>query len=238
MKLLAQPDPDIEDGVCYPSSDGQPMGETGFQVRAIHVLFEALDDLLRRRADVYLAADMFWYWEKGNPAACCAPDVMVIPGVGKHERRSFRSWNEHDAIPAVIFEMASENTWRRNLGPLYQTYERLGVKEYFIFDPEGSYIDPPFQGFRLRKRKYVRVRPGKDESLPSIELGVRIVPVGRYLRLADARTGEHLPTWEERAEQESRRAEQESRRAAELEAENARLRAQLEGKSNGRRPAK
>jgi Uma2 family endonuclease len=238
-RTLLEADPDVEDGVYYPSEDGEPMGETGYQVNAILALYGTLTQLYKHRTDIYVTADMFWYWEKGNPSACCAPDVMVIPGVNNEVRRSFRSWNEKGVVPAVIFEMASRKTWRRNLGALYQTYERLGVKEYFLFDPERKYIQPHFQGFRLRKGKYSPIRSGRDGSLTSIKLGLRMVPEGIYLQLADTRTGERLPLFPwGGADEANRRAEEAARRAAELEAENARLRAQLEGKSNGRRPPK
>jgi Uma2 family endonuclease len=226
-RTLLEADPDVEDGVYYPSEDGEPMGETGFHVNALLALLAILKARYRNRRDVYVAGDMFWYWEKGNASACCAPDIMVIFGVSSEERYSFRSWNENDAVPAVVFEMASKNTWRRNVGALLNLYERLGVKEYFIFDPEAKYLKPPLRGHRLRQKKYSAIRPAKDGSMLSSKLGIRLVPEGRYLRPVDAATGERLLFPWENAE-----------RTAELEAENARLRAQLEGKSNGRRPAK
>jgi Uma2 family endonuclease/uncharacterized small protein (DUF1192 family) len=226
-------DPDVEDGVCYPSDDGEPTGETGFQVNAILALYGNLTELYAKRSDIYVAADMFWYWEKGNPSACCAPDVMVILGVPNEVRRSFRSWNENGAIPSVIFEMASKTTWRRNLGFLFETYERLGVKEYFIYDPEREFIDPHFQGYRLRRGKYAPIRAAKDGNLTSTVLGLVMSAEDIYIRLADARTGARLPLlpW---------RAESAERRTAELEAEVARLRAELarKGKSGGRKSTK
>jgi|SRR5262245_47435284 len=248
MRALIEVDPDVEDGVYYPSEDGEPMGETGIHVAAIIALVPQIKDLFKDRPDVYVATDMFWYWEKGVPASCCAPDIMVIPGVGNHERYSFRSWNEGGAVPAVIFEMASKKTWKRNLGFLYTKFERLGVKEYFIFDPEEKFVkDPPLRGFRLRKKKYEAIRAGKDGSLWSGQLKVRVVQQGQKLRLIDPETGEFILTHAEQAEQERQRAEQERQRADQerqradaLEADNVRLRAQLanKGKSNGPKPGK
>ena len=86
MSTVTSPDAryftsDVEDGVYYPSSDGKPMAETGIHVTAILMLYQALEDFFRGRDDVYLAANMFWYWEKGNPKARRAPDVMVVTGV-------------------------------------------------------------------------------------------------------------------------------------------------------------
>ena len=81
--------------VVYPSSDGAPVAETPLHVRAIMLLFQALEDSLPARKDIYVAADMFWYWQEGHPEARRAPDIMVIKGVGRAERRSFdwhRNW--------------------------------------------------------------------------------------------------------------------------------------------------
>jgi Uma2 family endonuclease len=81
----------LDDDIMYPAEDGEPMAETQIHIRAIILLFQALEDYLARRLDIYIAADMFWYWEKGNVAARRAPDVMVIKGVGRQVRLSFLS---------------------------------------------------------------------------------------------------------------------------------------------------
>ena len=89
---------------------------------------------------MFIASDIFWYWEEGNPSACISPDVMVVPGVrprDPRERRSFFSWEEGGAVPAVVFEMASRSTWREDVDEKFDRYEQLGVREYFLFDPEG-----------------------------------------------------------------------------------------------------
>src|SRR5947209_11535850 len=108
----------VSSGIEYPSSDGQPMAETWLHVRAIMWLHQALEDFFRGRPDVFIASDIFWYWEEGNRSACLSPDVMVVTGVqprDPRERRSFLSWEEGGAIPSAVFEMASENTWQNDL---------------------------------------------------------------------------------------------------------------------------
>jgi Uma2 family endonuclease len=116
---------DVIDGVHYPSSDGKPMAETGIHVNALIDLYGAVQDLFKDSPDVFIAANMFWYWEEGNPEARCDPDLMIVPGVGRHERRAFRSWQEKGAVPAVVFEMASQKTWREDLEERYDVYERF-----------------------------------------------------------------------------------------------------------------
>jgi Uma2 family endonuclease len=212
------------------------MGETAYHVRAIHLLFQALEDFFRDRPDVFVAADMFWYWREGDPSAVIAPDAMVVPGVGRHDRRSFLSWEEGGAVPTAVFEMASQNTWREDLEEKFDRYEELGVREYFLFDPEGLYLVPVLQGFRLRGSAYRRLR-SPDGDLES-ELGFKLRAEGRMLRLIDAATESPIPTRAERAElaeQERHRADQEKARADALQAEVERLKGLLKqyGHPNG-----
>lgn len=235
MSIAEPKTPDVE----YPSSDGQPMAETWLHVRAIMWLHQALEDFFRDRPDVFVASDLFWYWEQGNPAAKVAPDVMAIPGVGVRPRRSFFSWEENGAIPAVVFEMASRGTVDEDLTTKFFQYEDLGVREYFLFDPEGTNMTPAFQGYRLNGTAYRRLR---DTELTS-ELGFGLRPEETMLRLIDLKTGQPIPTREEAveaarkaAEVERQRFEAEKQRADALQAELDRLRAMLQkppGDSNG-----
>ena len=192
MPLAEPTTPPVE----YPSGDGQPMAETWLHVQAIMLLHQALEDFFRARPDVFIASDLFWYWEEGNTGARVAPDVMVVPGVGMHPRRSFFSWEEGGAIPAVVFEMASEGTWRDDLDDKFDHYERLGVKEYFLFDPEGLYLVPRLQGYRLSGTAYRRLRQTELAS----ELGFGLRAEETMLRLIDLKTGQPIPTRRERAD--------------------------------------
>jgi Uma2 family endonuclease len=219
--------PDVVNGVYYPSSDGEPMAETPIHVRAMILLFEAVEDVLRGRLGFFIAMNIFWYWEEGNLAARCSPDVMVVRGVEERERRSFRSWEDNNTVPCAIFEMSSRETWRNDLAGKRELYERLGVREYFLFDPEGLYLDPPLRGFRLAGGTLTELQPDEDGSLICQELGLRLIAEGRMLRLIDLATGEPILTREERTEQQRQRAEQERQRAEQAEAEVERLKQQL-----------
>jgi Uma2 family endonuclease len=216
---ILRPEPDYEDGVHYPSSDGKPLAESDYQLLALIPLRHALEDFFHDRPDVYISTDLFWYWQQGNPNKRRAPDIMVIPGVGRRPRRSFRTWREGGAVPAAIFEITSGKTWRLDLGEKRDLYQALGVSDYFVFDPEDRYVKPVFQGFRLRRGRYVRIRAAADGGLAS-DLGFRARAEGGQLRLIDARTGEPIPSREERAARERQRADA-------LAAENEQLRAQL-----------
>jgi Uma2 family endonuclease len=225
----AQPLPGTLIDPLYPSEDTENVGESGFQHVARTWLWEALQEYFARKGNVFVASDLFWYWEKGNPSACSAPDVMVVKGVSTHTRRSFRQWEEA-ARPCVMFEMASEKTWRQDVGEKKSLYEEIAVPEYFIFDPEGVFLQPVLRGYRLRGGKYVALREAKDGSLESKELGLRLTPEGSMLRPRNLKTGRKLLTLAEvaqRALNKLRHAEQSAGQVKALKAENARLRALL-----------
>ena len=237
-------DPDVVDGVYYPSEDGKPMALT-----VVHT-FTALElvALLRMhisRTDKLVGCDNFWYWEEGNPKARISPDIMVCLGVdGESIERSYLMWRHHNVVPSVCFEFASRGTYRKNLTQTKDIYERLGVSEYFLFDPDYKYVKAGLLGFRLKKGKYVSIPAETDGSMQCKSLNFRLIPVGRCLRLADPKTGRVLPTQAEetdlqhcradaqqrRADEEQRRADEEQRRADDLQKEVERLRAQLHSK--------
>ncbi len=207
---LMEADPDDENGVYYPCSDGKPMAETDFHIYTIRLLLDALDDYFAARPDAYVTGNVNWYWEEGNNKAKRAPDAFVAFGVPKKRRRSFRSWNEGGVVPAVCFEVASKGTWRRNLGPVKDDYEANGVQEYFVFDTTGDYLKPErLVGFRRRGDRFLRIRPDKYGALISRQLGLCLVPEGEMLRLVRIDNGARIPTREERVKAEQiRMAEQ------------------------------
>src|SRR5579871_4518034 len=108
----------------YPSSDGEPVGETDWHMLALILLREALEDVFAAEADVKVASDMFLYYEEGNPSACKAPDIMLVKGVDKSLRRTFKTWVEN-AVPCVIVEIASERTWQEDLEAKHDLYQGL-----------------------------------------------------------------------------------------------------------------
>lgn len=214
--------------IVYPESDGEPMAETDTHRDQMIYLISALQDYYRDREDVYVAGNLFVYYEEGNPQAVVAPDVFVVFGVRSGERRVYKLWVEGRA-PDVIFEVTSPSTRAEDLGTKQGLYAYVGVKEYFIYDPLADYLKPSLQGYRLKNRSYQPMPrlPGPADGLQSETLGVTLRVEGRLLRLYDTATGERLLTPQEAYD--ARRIEAEARRAAEariaeLEAELKRLR--------------
>ena len=162
-----------------------------------------------------------------------APDVFVVRGVPKRDRRIYKVWEEGKA-PDVVFELTSASTRLADLGPKKGTYEVLSVWEYFLFDPLEEYLEPPLQGYRLGERGYRWI---EDRPLTSEVLGLELRVEEGWLRLYERKTGRRLPTPAEVAEvrrQAEARAEQEAeaRRQAEARAkQEAEARRQAEARA-------
>jgi Uma2 family endonuclease len=196
--VISRPLPGTVPDPRYPDSDGRFMGDTDFHNHAMREIVETLEDFYAPEPDVYIASNLIMYYEEGEPAKRKDPDVLLAKKVGKHKRRSFRVWEEK-TFPSVLFEIASKKTWKNDVGEKRDLYTRINIKEYFIFDPEERYLDPPLQGFRTGHGKSIPMTPNADGSLTSKEMGLILFVDGSSLRFKDAATGEVLPTrWEGR----------------------------------------
>jgi Uma2 family endonuclease len=193
---LPVPAPKRAEEIFYPESDGKPMGETDWHVKTITYLLQALNSHFASAEDVKIFADIMFYYEEGNPQKFIAPDVMVVKGVGKHLRRTFKLWEEK--TPEVVFEISSRKTWGEDLNKKWALYQQFGVKEYYIFDPEYDYLPEPLVAYRLKKGELKQV-PVKKGRIYSESLNLEIVDTGAGLRLFDPATKQFLKTAEELA---------------------------------------
>ena len=214
--------------VHYPDSDGEPMGESFLH---IDVAADARAVLVAHhidRPDACVGCNNFVYYEEGNTEAVVVPDVFVVFGVPKRtDRRVFKVWEE-GAVPDFVLEVTSKKTRRKDEREKKDLYERLGVPEYWQFDPTGDYLDPVLKGRAL----------GADGRYRELELEERDGGLCRFsevlgldlrledgrLRFFDPKRGEYLltPTEQHEALEERDRALEEQRRA--LEAAEARIR--------------
>jgi Uma2 family endonuclease len=188
-----------------------------------------LTDYYRSAPDVYVAGNLFIYYAEGDPEARFAPDVFVVFGVPRHNRRTYRLWEEKQA-PAVVFEVSSRKTWLEDAGNKKALCARLRVAEYFLYDPEADYLTPSLQGFRLDNGDYRPIPPEADGALFSDVLKLKLRLEDNLLRLIDPATGERLlkPGEALQARRESEaRAEAEAAARAEAETRLAALEAEL-----------
>ena len=208
--------------VEYPSSDGKPMAETDLHREEMMYVIGALGEHFRAEPDVYVSGNLLLYFVEGDPSRSVSPDALVTRGLShaKELRDTYRLWEE-GRPPSWVLEVTSQKTRLEDLNRKKSLYERLGVEEYFLFDPRADYLDPPLQGFRLVNGHYEAVALEEDESLVSRVLGIVFRREGERLRMIDTRTGESLLRLEE-IKREARGT------LAALEAEVARLRSELE----------
>jgi len=175
--------------LVFPESDSKPMGETGFHVKCALAIIAMLESRFRRQ-DVYVGAYMFVYSDPADPSEVVCPDVFVVFGVRPGERRTWKVWEEGKA-PDVVFELTSKGTRHEDRYTKPAIYEELGVREYFLFDPEGDYLNPRLQGFRLADSGY---QPLTGERLHSERLGLELLIEDRLLRFHDPATDQMLRT--------------------------------------------
>ena len=227
----------LEQEIEYPTSDGQPMAETTLHRQVMVDLIEGLESRYADVPDVWVGGNLFLCYERGNPSACRAPDVLLAKGVAKWDRPNYLLWEE--VPPSLIIEVTSRKTRHEDQRDKKPIYEQIGVEEYVLFDPYGDYLRPRLQGYRLERGRYQPVPLEKDGSLFSRTTDLTFRPEDKRLRMVDTTTGEPLLWPEEEAaarKAAEKRAAKEAhaRRAAEdqvraLQAELERLRQDRNG---------
>jgi Uma2 family endonuclease len=181
--------------IHYPESDGEPMAETEIHLDVTIDLIQGLRRRYRDVPDVYVVGNMFLYYVQGDPRSVVSPDVFLVRGVPKTPRRRvYKLWEEGEA-PSLVIEVTSDSTSDEDTGKKKAIYERLGVEEYFLFDPLGDYLKPPLQGYRLVEGRYRPIPAEPDGSLRSLVTGLILRPeADSRLRMVDAGTGEPVLT--------------------------------------------
>jgi Uma2 family endonuclease len=221
------------DEVAYYYYDTHPteedlMGESPPHAALVHYLMDVLNWLFHDQlCAIYENFNL--YQTRNKYEKPLAPDLAVIEGVAYQAVRSWRV-GEYGPAPQVVFEIASEETWTRDLEEKPDRYARMGVQEYFAYDPNEPLIrrSAPFRlfGWRLDTDTGLmqRMKPGADGRLWSRHLDSLLVPDVSYLRLYDRHGNLRLTQAE--AEAQARRfaetraeAETQARRFAETRAE-------------------
>lgn len=212
--------------IVYPTGDGTPVAETYDHLYALFVTLEVLRQYLQGQQATVLG-NQFLYYAQGLPNLRIAPDVMVIFDVEPGGRDSYKIWEE-GSVPAVVFEITSKGTRKKDEDSKYELYEAMGVLEYWQFDPKGEWITEQLRGYRLENDSY---GPIKDNI--SQVLGLRLAAANTLIEFYELETGQKLlipDEQRERADQEAQRADQEAQRADHAEAELNRLKAKLKAK--------
>ena len=236
------------DELRLPSEDDEPVTQGTDQLVAIVECFGGLRRHWRGRRDVFVGADQFIHWDRSyhpcknpeNPPI--APDVYVAFGVADRPRLSYVVWEEGKP-PDFVLEVVSPSSRRRDEKEKPLVYAKMGVPEFFLYDP-GAKPAPALFGFQLRGGRGGEYRPLPAEGLPQEAVGVHSEvlglcvctrppgpePLDGSLCLYDPTAGEFLPLTHELAD-DNRHLAAENRRLAEAkqqaEAKVAKLEARL-----------
>ncbi|AGY60595.1 Uma2 family endonuclease [Gloeobacter kilaueensis] len=130
-----------EEPVFYPESDGQPMAENTEQFHWIVYIKEGLEWLFAADPTVFVAGDLLWYPVEGKNKIRLAPDAMVAFGRPKGRRGSYLQWKEGNIPPQVVFEVLSPGNTALEMTRKFQFYQRYGVEEYYVYDPDSGGLD-------------------------------------------------------------------------------------------------
>ena len=200
-----------EDG--YPVEDGMSQA-IDHQRQTAHWSFV----LQRRYPEATVASDLTMPYKRGDTTRVLVPDLFVaLRAERRSTRTSYRLWE--NPLPDLVMEMLSKKTSEADIGSKWRTYEYLGVREYWLFDPEGFELPTPLVGHRMWGGRYRLVRANAAGRLPSRVLGLELHVQDGKLRFRDPETGEDLSTYnyaEDGRLAEKRRADEaEEGRAAE-----------------------
>jgi hypothetical protein len=140
---------------------------------------------------------------------------VYIPSEVQAQMSSYFIEEPERPAPKVTFEISSRSTWPNDVKLEFHQkpalYGRIGVREYFAYDPNQPQVWTKAKGIRLRGWNYDKGRPvemERDERgwLWSEELNSWLGPDGYHLRLYDTDGRQRLNRGEE-AEQRLREAE-------------------------------
>lgn len=177
---------------------------------AQHDLARYLENLLSwlyRLQGWYVTGNVYILQKDDNPIA---PDIFMCKiALSDTERAKVESWDLRQAnrpAPAIVFEIASEATWEKDLGEKVNRYRAMGVEEYFTYDPSDPQVwsdkTTRLKGWRYEANKPPQaVLPDEQGRLWSNVLQRWLVADGSFLRFYDL-NGQIEATPEEVAEAE------------------------------------
>ncbi len=200
--------------IVYPETDGLPMSESDATRDYLLYCVAVLENYFQSRRGVYVSGNLFVYYEEGDPKKVVSPDVFVVFGVNQRKRKSYKTWQEDQRFPQFILEVTSYSTRKQDEVTKPELYARLGVQEYFQYDPTGDYLTPQLKGQRLVNGVYepMELAPnwlglpsihssllGLDLCLEPPSLLASLAPASLNLRFYDPLTCEKLLSYAELA---------------------------------------
>jgi Uma2 family endonuclease len=215
--------------VIYPDSDGKPMAENTQQFEWIVTLVGGLQTLFADNPNVFVAGDLLWYPVEGDNKTRIAPDALVAFGRPQGHRGSYKQWEEGGVAPQVVFEVLSPGNTRKEMADKLAFYERYGVEEYYLYDPDSGCL----QGWLRQEGRLVEIARMHGWISPRLGVHFELEGVDLCLTGPDGRRFVSYVEVAKRAESAEQRATREAQRADAAESELARLRALLKQQGIG-----
>ena len=199
----------VDSDWLYPESDGKPLSDNTVQFRLITTLQGGIDALFADDPNVFVAGDLLWYPVEAveGVSKSQAPDVMVVFGRPKGDRRSYQQFTEEDIAPQVVFEILSKSNTKAEMDSKFNFYKRYGVEEYYLYDPATNVL----KGWLQQNKQLIAI--GNIEGWISPRLGCRLETANGSLEVyrPDGKRMETYVETSKRAEQEAQRAERAER---------------------------
>lgn len=202
--MVQQITPDTASEIIYPDSDQKPMSDNTKQYRWIVTIKENLEILFASQDSVFIAGDFLWYPVQGNVKTRQAPDVMVVFGVLKGDRGSYKQWEENNIPPQVVFEILSPGNRTQDMANKSIFYQRYGVEEYYIYDPERV----EFTGFLRAEEWLQQIEEINGWVSPHLGIRFQLTPNTLEIYYPDGR--KFLTSVELNQEREQERQEKEA----------------------------
>ena len=213
----------------------EPVEDGMRQEIPIYTIKSCMRERYRGRNDVFVSNAVFISYDKTDGNARVNPDLFIAFGVDDAAIRenlpNFWIW-ETGKVPDFVMEVATPSTASNDTGPKRNLYQRLGVTEYWRFDPTGGELyGQPMLGERLIGRSYIpceiTAAPDGSQRSRSQLLNLDFSWNGAEFDVLDPATGKSIDIAKLLiAEQEARQAAQ--AQTAEARAKIARIAAETQ----------
>ena len=245
-------------GVDY-EEDGRYLSQNSLHDSIVHYTRSAIEQHCSwlDTFDNFLRADVQIVYKEAGKTVTIAPDVLLAKGwlPKTRPRSSFAGEPRHaprfrlhrppsyvladeGKPPDFVLEVVSPKNSLADLRNKRAKYLRIGVPEYFEFDPNPKQSNPPLKRYRLQPGGKAWQKETSRTGLRSRELNTDIQVNGDRLIVLDPKRSrpyerpidakERADREEERADREEERANRAEARANSLERELNKLRRQLQ----------
>lgn len=121
-----------------PPGEDEEMGQNSVHVILLDYLIAVLSYLFANTT-TGIYRELYLFGDPENPGQPKSPDIMVIPNwpnLPSVYRASYRI-GQDGTPPPVVFEISSPGNWQQDVEPNEKpaVYARMGVREYFAYDP-------------------------------------------------------------------------------------------------------